>query len=378
MSTVYPGAIQDMDAGRGTSGQPLSNPNHITHHTTEDDTIEALQTKVGVDNSAVTTTIDYKLKSTSSINPGHRHTLDNLSDVNAPSPSSGEFLSYNGSEWVPASTTAPDASTTVKGVAKTSVAPVSASNPIVVGDNDGRVPTQGENDALVGNNTDIAVGTGNKYVTQTGLQKSTETYAVDSVGTDAYAITLSPVPTSYAAGMTVRFKAGTANTGTATLNVNGLGAITLKKGNNTDLETGDILANQVVTAVYDGTSFYIQGGTATPVAYKVGSATYDTSTASGTQTIAHGLGKVPKKLKINAYFNGGISVGAYDGTNQGFVAAYPTASGSSSGSDIVITFFTVGNYQTAVATMDATNITLTWTKVGTPTGTANIVWEVEG
>jgi hypothetical protein len=61
MTTSYPTSIQDLDASRGTTGQPLSTPNHITHHTTEDDTIEALQAKVGVDGSAVTSSHDYKL-----------------------------------------------------------------------------------------------------------------------------------------------------------------------------------------------------------------------------------------------------------------------------------------------------------------------------
>lgn len=57
----------------------------------------------------------------------------------------------------------PDASTTVKGISKLSTAPVSASNPIAVGDNDGRVPTQSENDALVG--TSGTPSSSNKYVT---------------------------------------------------------------------------------------------------------------------------------------------------------------------------------------------------------------------
>lgn len=60
---------------------------------------------------------------------------------------------------------APNASTSTKWLAKLSVAPVSASDPISVGDNDPRVPTQWENDALVG-----TVGTpssSNKFVTAT-------------------------------------------------------------------------------------------------------------------------------------------------------------------------------------------------------------------
>jgi len=61
MSTTFPTSLQDLDATRGTSGDPLSNPNHITHHTNEDDTIEALEAKVGANSSAVTTSHDYKL-----------------------------------------------------------------------------------------------------------------------------------------------------------------------------------------------------------------------------------------------------------------------------------------------------------------------------
>ena len=163
MSTLFPNSIQDLDATRGSASDTLSTVNHVTHHQTEDDTIEALQAKVGVNNSAVTSSLDYKVSSTSSINPGHMHTLDNLSDVSTSGAVNGDFLSFNGSTWAPTTTSAPDASTTVKGVAKMSVAPASASSPIAVGDNDPRVPTTGENDALVG--TSGTPSSSNKYVT---------------------------------------------------------------------------------------------------------------------------------------------------------------------------------------------------------------------
>lgn len=153
------------------------------------------------------------------------------------------------------------ASTTTLGGVKLSTNPVSATSPIVVGDNDTRVPTQSENDALVGNNIDIAVGSGNKYVTQTGLQKNSEKYAADAGASDTYAITLSPVPTSYATGMQVIFKANTVNTGAATLNVNSLGAKTIVKNVSTTLEDGDIQASQICTVVYDGTNFVLQNPT---------------------------------------------------------------------------------------------------------------------
>ena len=130
------------------------------------DEVSALETKVGVDGSAVTTSLDYLVKNTASVNPGHKHTLAGaLNDVAITSPTDGQALAYNTatSKWENTTTPIGDASTAVKGVTKLSVAPVSASNPIAVGDNDGRVPTQSENDALVGTSGTAVSGT-NKLV----------------------------------------------------------------------------------------------------------------------------------------------------------------------------------------------------------------------
>lgn len=91
------------------------------------------------------------------------------------------------------------------------------------------------------------------------LETGASFYGVDGGGTDAYAATLSPVPASYTAGMMVHFKANTANTGAATLNVNGLGARAIKKQGGVDLATGDIAAGQVQTVIYDGTNFQVIG-----------------------------------------------------------------------------------------------------------------------
>ena len=82
-------------------------------------------------------------------------------------------------------------------------------------------------------------------------------YGADISANDDYVVNLSPAPTAYVTGMQVAFKATTANTGAATLNVNGLGAKTIKKNVSTDLETGDILAGQDVICIYDGTNFQV-------------------------------------------------------------------------------------------------------------------------
>lgn len=147
----------------------------------------------------------------------------------------------------------PNASTTVKGIGKVSVAPVSPTSPIFVGDNDPRVPTQGENDALVGNNTDIAVGSTNKFVTQTGLQHGAETYTIDTSGSStAYVATYAPAFTSLTDGMVLRVKLVNANTTTSpTFAPNSLTAHTIVKLGGTALAVGDISANMLCTLVYD-------------------------------------------------------------------------------------------------------------------------------
>lgn len=50
---------------------------HAGLETTQNDAIEALETKVGINSSASTTSLDYLIKSSSSSNPGHKHTLAN-------------------------------------------------------------------------------------------------------------------------------------------------------------------------------------------------------------------------------------------------------------------------------------------------------------
>lgn len=85
-------------------------------------------------------------------------------------------------------------------------------------------------------------------------------YAADAQANDSYQITLKGAHT-LTAGLEVTFKANTANTGAATLQVNSLTTKNLTKASAgsvaTALATGDIIAGQIVKAVYDGTQFQI-------------------------------------------------------------------------------------------------------------------------
>lgn len=79
---AYPTDLSNLQNPASTD--PLNNPSHSTQHINENNAIEAIEAKIGVDNSLVATSIDYLLKSASSSNPGHKHTLANgASDVTA-------------------------------------------------------------------------------------------------------------------------------------------------------------------------------------------------------------------------------------------------------------------------------------------------------
>lgn len=211
-------------------------------------------------------------------------------------------------------------------------------------------------------------------------------YAADAGANDTYAVTLTPAPTAYTAGMVVNFKANTVNTGAATLNVNGLGAKTIVKSLNLTLHNGDIKAGQIVSVIYDNTNFQLLS----PVteAYSSGTTTRALDGANGAVTIAHGLGAIPRRIRVKAVSgttsttsaDHGMAEGTYDGTNTrglwiwtnvGAVAYKGTSS-----SNIITIGPLAGTQQSAVATFDATNITLTWTKAGTPSAeTIQLLWE---
>lgn len=74
---------------------------------------------------------------------------------------------------------------------------------------------------------------------------------VGTVGGTADAITVTSAMDSLAAGKLVAFKAGSANTGAATLNVNSLGVKAIRKKGDTALAAGEIAANGIYICRYD-------------------------------------------------------------------------------------------------------------------------------
>jgi hypothetical protein len=104
----------------------------------------------------------------------------------------------------------------------------------------------------------IATGTCTKSLIN-ATASSVPSYVADSGAADVYVATLSPAIVAYAAGLTVRFLPANANlTTTPTLNVNGLGAITITKFGQAALQASDLITTAVAEVVYDGTDFELQ------------------------------------------------------------------------------------------------------------------------
>lgn len=88
-------------------------------------------------------------------------------------------------------------------------------------------------------------------------QRNGAIYAASTTAANTYTATLSPVPPSYTNAMGVLIKFTNANTGAATLNLNTLGAKSIKRLDGSDLLSGDIYAGMFALMFYDGTNFQL-------------------------------------------------------------------------------------------------------------------------
>jgi len=132
----------------------------------------------------------------------------------------------------------------------------------------------------------------------------------------------------YFNGMIIRFRAGNANSGASTVNVNSAGVKNLKKADGTDVITGDILTTRDVSFRYDGTNFVkvenVNPATATTAGIVL--ATIQTITkytsGSGTYTLPTNC----KYIRVKMVGGGG------GGGGSGTTAANNHGSGANGGS----------------------------------------------
>jgi hypothetical protein len=100
---------------------------------------------------------------------------------------------------------------------------------------------------------------------------------------NAATISLNPPLAAYAAGQAFRFISSAANTSSVTLNVNGVGAVALNKGDGTvALSAGDLPASAMVTVVHDGTRFRLIDPAISPTLDAITPAWVDLASATTT------------------------------------------------------------------------------------------------
>lgn len=368
---------------------------HDVQHSNANDAIEALEAKVGINSSAVTTSHDYKLGEVTGtdkavgktatqvltnktltapqINFGSDARGDimvrNSSGVSSRLPigTSGQILQSNASgdpEWI-ANPAAADASTTVKGVVEEA--------------------TQAEYDAGT-----AAGGTSARLFANPSTIRARllNTGVVDTGSADTIAIAPSPAITAYAVYQEFTFKAAATNTGATTINVNALGTKNVFN-NGAACTGGEIVSGNIYTVVYDGTQFMLTSQVSKPL---VSGKTGVSSSSSGTVTITHGLGRTPTIIRIKGMGadpnsntqNVSISMGSYSGGSQSCIYWQVGTTGNGGGTFSTSAFSVMlqsasatGNYQSGViGNITSTGFDVVWTTVGTG-GSGVWHWEIE-
>lgn len=255
-----------------------------------------------------------------------------------------------------------------------------------------------------------------------------------TVGGTADAITLTPSPaiTLYSAGMRFAFLATGTNTGATTVNISALGVKSVKTLLGAALAAGDITSGNIYSMTYDGTDFRLHespkllkaanGGTAADLSaalvgalpyfastgvmaalaagannrflkstgasapifdktYAFATSTRTMSDASGNTTVT-GAGFTPRGAWVIASIDSttALSIGYSDGTNH-YCIYDASFAGTGANNWGVATSVGIGLYTTSAVTnqtgifssFNSDGGVITWTKIGSPTGTARLI-----
>lgn len=187
---------------------------------------------------------------------------------------------------------------------------------------------------------------------------------------NAYTLTNSPAmtaATAYRVGTTFTFQSTLANTDTATLNVDGLGARTLKKfGGTSNLAGGDIVVGQIVTVVFDGTNFQVVSMISdanAPVAY-ITSASYSENNATGTPPASITLTVTKPPLAQWREFDFNVSVNARTTSALQLSIAMTFESGTIVGTNVTTKPGAGNTSQPWLGSVDNDSVLALWRRVG--------------
>jgi hypothetical protein len=311
MSVNFPISIDSLS--NPASGDALNNVTtpHATQHANLNDAVEALETKVGANSSAVTTSHDYKLS---------------------------------------------EVTTTDKAVGKTATQTLT-----------NKTLTSPQINMGTNATGDMYYRDGAGAFQRLPIGSAGQILDVSSGGIPEWIANPSAADASYTVKGVVK---GLTDEATSGLTISS-GVISVNSGTTAN-KILKLDASAKIPAV-DGSQLT---NLSNPAIFKNGVTTYDMSTASGTQNIAHGLGKTPKKIKLTLFltnaiyafhtYNGTTNSGLYYNATQGLGAG--TTNYLYTGANTGVQFTT---------TFDGTNISIAYTKEGSPTGTLQIMWEAE-
>ncbi len=166
----------------------------------------------------------------------------------------------------------------------------------------------------------------NQYATKAAVQAQTYTAFTTAGAAPTFTLAANPAIAAYAAGQRFRVKFGAAGNGADTLNVNALGAKSLKQFNQTGAKINAVItANQLVDIEYDGADFVlldpIPGGLSAPF-LSYGGTTTLTDVALGKAIALYGAAPYTLTLPVSAAANAGgvISFTAQQGSTTVTIA----------------------------------------------------------
>lgn len=165
----------------------------------------------------------------------------------------------------------------------------------------------GRSSAGTGDIEQITIGVGLQLSGGQLISTATGVPSGTASGTDTYTATIANV-TGYNTNDGFIIKFTNSNTGTATLNINGLGAKNIFKSVNVALSSGDIKAGQELVVVYDGTNFQAIG--LAPTKAEVGLGNVDNTSdlnkpiSTATQTALNGKENTINPGTTSQYFRG--------------------------------------------------------------------------
>lgn len=115
------------------------------------------------------------------------------------------------------------------------------------------------------NQTDIATNAATFSADIDSIESNATFFYTATGSSNAYAITTTGMPAAYTTGERVFIKANHTNSGTITINRNGLGAKTGKKNDGaTNFSASDFINGQIAEFVYDGTNYQLVSPVGTP------------------------------------------------------------------------------------------------------------------